>query len=282
MIPYDFNYYLPSSIREAIEIYHYLESKGQNPVYYGGGTEIITLGRLNLVPTRAVIDIRDIPESQILGTHHDHISLGAALSLTRIEEANVFPLLTKISSEVADHTARNKITLGGNICGRIFYREAVLPFLLTDSEVLIAGPRGVHYFPLHERFDQHLRLDKGEFLVLLRTKREDTGLPYVAIKRRQQWETGYPLVTIAAIKKESHIRVAFSGVCPFPFRSRRLEEELNNPELPMNERVRYATRHLPSPILNDVEGSSDFRLFVIQNLLVEILTTLGGDRDAKI
>ena len=55
---------------------------------------------------------------------------------------------------MADHTARGKITLGGNICAQIFYREAVLPFLLADSEVIIAGPKGMKVAAINQVFDE--------------------------------------------------------------------------------------------------------------------------------
>jgi CO/xanthine dehydrogenase FAD-binding subunit len=73
--------------------------------------------------------------------------------------------LTEVASEVTDQTARNKITIGGNICGRIIYREAVLPFLLADGQVLLAGPGGFRTMPINQIFDQTLQLEQGELLV---------------------------------------------------------------------------------------------------------------------
>ena len=73
---------------------------------------------------------------------------------------------------MADHTARGKITLGGNICAQIFYREAVLPFLLADSQVVIVGPDGIRVSPINEIFHKQLQLKKGEFLVQIATDKE--------------------------------------------------------------------------------------------------------------
>ncbi|MFC3885746.1 FAD binding domain-containing protein [Bacillus songklensis] len=282
MISFDFEYYRPASIQEAIELFQRLEGEGKQPIYYSGGTEIITLGRLDLVVTKAVIDIKGIPECRVLQYEEDYLALGGGLSLTEIEEANLFPLLSKTASEVADHTARNKITVGGNICGQIFYREAVLPFLLTDSQVITAGLNGLRTEPINTVFNQHLQLEKGEFLVLLLTEKDYLDMPHISIKIRQQWDTGYPLATIAAIKKEEQVRVAFSGVCPFPFRSKEIEEELNNKQLSLDERVNRAIRLLPEPILDDVEGSAEYRKFVIKTTLVDIITGLEGDEHAII
>jgi CO/xanthine dehydrogenase FAD-binding subunit len=281
MIPYDFEYYKPASIAEAVQLFWELERQGKSPVYYSGGTEIITLGRLNLVKTHAVIDIKSIPETQALGFQQNWLVTGAALPLTKIEEANLFPLLSKTSSEVADRTARNKITIGGNICGQIFYREAVLPFLLADSQVVIAGRNRLKRRLIHDVFNRNLQLDKGEFLVCLITDTAYLDLPHISIKRRKQWEIGYPLITVAAMRKDARIRVAVSGLCPFPFRSTALEEQLNQKQIPFETRIDQAIRHLPSPVLNDVEGSSEYRIFVLRNTLFDILMELEEGRDAS-
>lgn len=278
MLPFDFDYYKPTTLKEAVDLYQYLDQRGKKPMFFSGGTELITLGRIDLAYTEAVIDIKDIPECKVMQVSGDHILFGSTLTLTTIEEANLFPLLTKTASEVADHTARGKISLGGNICARIFYREAVLPFLLTDSQVFIVGPKGKKLMPINEIFQEQLQLKKGEFLVQLTTETRFISAPFVSIKRRQQWDTGYPLITIAALKLGQEIRVAISGLCPFPFRSKEFEAPLNKSELPMVSRIDEALAKLPSPILDDVEGSAKYRLFVLRNLLFDVIAALETSR----
>ncbi|MED2971326.1 FAD binding domain-containing protein [Fictibacillus sp. B-59209] len=277
MLSFEFDYYHPTSIEEAVQLFHTLDEERKYPLYYSGGTEIITLGRLNLVYTNAVIDIKGIPECNVMESHGDSFVTGAALSLTAIEEHNGFPLLSKAASGVADHTARNKITIGGNICGQIFYREAVLPYLLTDSKIVAAGMDGNRTVALMNVFNKTLSLKRGEFLVQLQTDKHYLDLPYHCVKKRQQWDTGYPLVTIAAIKAEEGIRVAFSGVCPFPFRSREMEKALNANGASLQDRILASLKHLPTPVLDDIEGSSQYRLFVLKNTLFDILEELEGD-----
>ena len=274
MLPFDFDYFKPATLKEAVDLYQYLDLQGKQPIFFSGGTELITLGRIDLAFTEAVIDIKDISECKVMQESGDHLLLGSALSLTKIEEANLFPLLSKTAGEVADHTARGKITLGGNICARIFYREAVLPFLLSDSQVLIIGPERKKMVPINEIFQEQLQLKKGEFLVQLATEKRFVAAPFVSFKRRQQWDTGYPLITVAALKIGQEIRIAVSGLCPFPFRSRELESALNKRELPPESRVDEALGNLPKPILDDVEGSAKYRLFVLRNLLLDVLASL--------
>ncbi|MBO0961184.1 FAD binding domain-containing protein [Neobacillus sp. MM2021_6] len=274
MLSFDFDYYRPDTLQEAVGLLQYLEQEGKQPFIFSGGTELITLGRIDLATTEAVIDIKNIADCGVMQGSGDHLFLGSTLSLTTIEEANLFPLLTRIASGVADHTARRKITLGGNICARIFYRETVLPFLLADSQVLLIGPNGKKIVLINEIFNEELVLEPGEFLIQIATENRFIRAPFFSIKRRQQWDTGYPLITIAALKMDQQIRVGISGLCPFPFRSREVESALNNQGQSKEVRVEGALAVLPQPILDDVEGSSEYRLFVLRNLLFDMLAAL--------
>lgn len=276
MIPYHFEYHRPTTLSEALQLYETLNKEEKEPIYYSGGTEIITLSRLSLVQTKAVIDIKGIKECLMSGFDNKFLITGSGLSLTTIEEENYFPLLRQASKEIADRTARNKITIGGNICGKIFYREAVLPFLLTDSRVLIGDRTGVKVKQAMDIFNGVLKLKKGELLVQALTPKSDVLLPYYYVKRRQQWEIGYPLITAAALKKDGRIRAAFSGISPYPFRSVEMEQVLNNQELSTEEKVEQALNKVPDLLLNDTEGSKQYRLFVLKTILNDILLELGG------
>ncbi|MHC0038552.1 FAD binding domain-containing protein [Pseudoneobacillus sp. C159] len=276
MLAANIEYYKPMTIEEAVEQFSRLIKENKYPMYYGGGTEILTLGRLNLIQPGAVIDIKAIKETLAHEFHHENFIFGANLPLTYIEEKNTFPLLTQTSIGIADHTARNKITLGGNLLGKIFYREAILPFLICDSKAVIAGYNGQKTFPILQIFNETIQLEEGQFLVQLFIEKKYLTLPFVVLKIRQQWETGYPLLTVASMKVENQLRFAFSGLCPFPFRSQEVEAELNKTFLPIEKRIENAIEHLPSPVLDDLEGSKEYRLFVLRNTLIEIINELEG------
>ncbi|MDV2583678.1 FAD binding domain-containing protein, partial [Alkalibacillus haloalkaliphilus] len=62
MISFDFEYYKPTSINEATQLFQSLVEQGKEPIYFSGGTEVITLGRINQIQTDAVIDFKGIPE----------------------------------------------------------------------------------------------------------------------------------------------------------------------------------------------------------------------------
>lgn len=276
MISFNFAYYKPTSISETVRTFQNLHDQGMDPIYYNGGTEIITMARLNAISTRAVIDIKGIPECQVQEFQNQHLVIGASVSLTQVAEANLFPFLGEACRKIADHTSRNKITLGGNINGMIPYREAVLPLLLTDTHVMLAGMNGFRTLPIQNAFRQTLQLEPGEFLVQVRTARGDTELPFVYMKKTRMEKVDYPLVTLAAVKKENRIRVALSGVCAFPFRSPEMEDVLNDQSLAREERVRQALQRIPAPLVHDIHGSAGYRSFVLFHALVDTLIQLEG------
>lgn len=276
MIAFNFDYYLPSSINEAVNLFQELDRENGKPVYYGGGTEIITFARKNDLHMGAVIDLKGIPEAKALYEEEDKIVIGAAVTLTAAEEASFFPLLTKTSGFAADHTSRDKITFCGNICGRIIYKEAILTPLITNAHVLIAGKYGVRTEDINKIFDQKLKLEKGELLLQIILDRSCGELPYYAVKKTKLSRVAYPLLSMAAVKKGNKMRYAFSGVCSFPFRSNSMEECLSNTSLDPEKRVEKALKYIPGSILSNAEGSSEYRKFVLKNTLLDSIKVLEG------
>lgn len=276
MIPFNFDYYRPDTILEAVQIYKELESQGKEPLFYGGGSEIISMARVHNIYTKAVIDLKAIPECNVLEFRDDLLVIGSSATLSSISESKLFPLLGKASGRIADHTMQCKITLGGNLGGTIIYREAVLPLLLSDCYALVASGDQLKQVPIHEIFNERLTLQKGEFIVQFIIGKEYTSLPYVHVKKTKNEKIDYPLVSIAAMKKDNRIRLAMSGVCSFPFRSAQVEENFNNRNIPLEERASNVLEALPAPVLNDVSGSDIFRKFVLKNTLIDTLETLEG------
>ncbi|RKP58229.1 xanthine dehydrogenase [Cohnella endophytica] len=274
MIPFDFEYYKPTSVQLAVKWFHFLQKKGKNPLYFAGGTEIITWARQNSIHPGAVVDLKSIPECNAMEMRNDKLIIGACVTLSALSAANSFPLLSETAQGIADQTARNQITLGGNICGNIYYRESVLPLLLANSRIVIAGMNGIREASIRDIFLRHLRLGNGEFLVKTITDRSYLSLPFVHYKKRQIGNVGYPLVTVAAFKKDSQIHTAYSGVCSFPFRSAQIDRELNDSSIPLSDRIVQAIDYLPAPLLNNAEGSAPYRKFVLKQTMADAVHTL--------
>ena len=274
MIPFDFEYYRPDTMQEATDIFRQLESEGKTPVYYSGGTELISMARVGNVIFDAAIDIKNIPECRVLEYDQDNnLVLGSALTLSEITESNQFPLLGKTAGRIADHTMQCKITLGGNLASTIIYRETVLPLLTADSRAVVASHDGLREYPINEIFNQRLNLEKGSFLVKIVTNRGFAESPYFHIKKRKNEKIDYPLLTTAGIKVGGMLRIAFSGLCSYPFRSMQIENILNGTGS-FEERADKIADTVSENILNDTSGSSEYRKFVLENTIINVLETM--------
>ena len=274
MIPFDFEYYRPDTMQEATDIFRQLESEGKTPVYYSGGTELISMARVGNVIFDAAIDIKNIPECRVLEYDQDNnLVLGSALTLSEITESNQFPLLGKTAGRIADHTMQCKITLGGNLASTIIYRETVLPLLTADSRAVVASHDGLREYPINEIFNQRLNLEKGSFLVKIVTNRGFAESPYFHIKKTKNEKIDYPLLTTAGIKVGGMLRIAFSGLCSYPFRSMQIENILNGTGS-FEERADKIVDTVSENILNDTSGSSEYRKFVLKNTIINVLETM--------
>lgn len=276
MIPFNFEYNKPDNISEAVKLFDELDLKGKKPIYYGGGTEFISMARANNIYSEAVIDIKGISECIIHELKEGELQIGAAVTLTQIAEANLFPLLGLTVKRIADHTIQDKITLGGNISGTIIYREAVLPLLVSNSNVVIAGTNGIRIVPLMEAFRQRILLNKGEFIIKFIIKENFLNLPFLHVKRTKNDKIDYPLITLAALKCNNSINIAFSGLFQYPFRSISIEKHLNDTSLQAEDRIIEIISSISDSTLSDLNGSAEYRRFVLQIMLSEVIEKLEG------
>ncbi len=117
-------------------------------------------------------------------------------------------------------------------------------------------------------------LQPDEFLVQIIIPVEYLRLPDINIKKRRQSTIGYPLVSIAANRKDDQIRFAISGLSDFPFRSHEMEEEINRYSLHKEMRIQNAINNIPHPVKDNLFGSADYRKLLIQNTLLEVIDAL--------
>ncbi|MGE4485701.1 MAG: xanthine dehydrogenase family protein subunit M [Oscillospiraceae bacterium] len=274
MIPFDFEYYRPDSIKEAVDVFYTLKNDGKSPVYYGGGSELISMARVGNASFDAVVDIKNVPECRAMGAENGKLILGSALTLSDISESRLFPLMEKTGGRIADHTMQCKITLGGNLASSIIYRETVLPLLLSDAKLTVANRDGIREYNMSQTFRERLLLQSGDLLVRAAVAMEYTTAPFIHVKKTKNEKIDYPLITAAALKKDGFIRIAFSGLASFPFRDCGLENILNDGSLSFRERALKIGESLNGIYLNDLSGSSEYRKFVLMNTLENILETM--------
>ncbi|MDP4110156.1 MAG: FAD binding domain-containing protein [Bacillota bacterium] len=278
MIPFDFEYYLPDTLKEASEIFVTLQKEGRSPLYYGGGTEIISMARVMNVTPGAVIDIKKIPECLEFGINDNHITIGAAVTLAKITASGIFPLLGLAAGRIADHTVQEKITLGGNLAGTIIYHESLLPLLISDSSVCLQSAEGLKEAPVPEVFSGG-GLRPGELIVKISLEKKFAQCPYFHIKKSKIEKIGYPLVTVCVLLYDNVMRTAVSGLCHFPLRLADVPLDPDTDEAVLAENL---VRNISAPIRNDASGSADYRTFILIKTVESIIRELKQIKKDKI
>lgn len=155
------------------------------------------------------------------------------------------------------------------------YRETSLPLLLSDAAVTVFGREAARKVSFESVFQGRMQLSPGEFIVQIHVPGWALHAPHFHVKRTTNEKIDYPLVSMAAMIKNERLRVAFSGLCSYPFRSPQMEAVLNDSSLSCADRAEEAGRLLPEPAHKDVEGSGEYRLFVFKNMVEALLEELA-------
>lgn len=277
MISYDFEYYRPETYEKAIEVFKSKLDEGKNPVYYSGGTETVTYARTKIIKTGAVIDLKAIEETNEFSEEENKLVYGSSLNLNDIIEKTSFKLMSDVIGKIADHTVRNRLTIGGNVCGRLFYREGILPVMVSDGVLVIAGENGIRRQNIMDGFDKRIKLAPGEILLQIEIDKKYIEYPYINTRKERSGEIDYPLFHISALKVNDYVKYAFSGLCPFPFRDIEIEKILNDRSIEEKERVIQAANMLPSNIIDDIHSSREFRKHLFENDLLDIVKQMEGE-----
>ncbi len=274
MIATDFIFCVPETLNELTDACSDLG--GENFLYYGGGSEIISMARVGSIAPKALIDLKRIREFTDIRAERGMYSLGAAATLKSIAVDNSFPLLSETISRIADHTNQCRITLGGNVCGTIAYREAVLPLLLADANVVTFKNGKTRSRPVMQAFDKRLNRENDEAVLRFEMDLSFAHMACVHAKRTRGDKIDYPVVTIAAIKTPAGARFALSGVTAYPFRNIALEQVFSDEKRSSSERADEIMNMLPEKPISDVLASADWRAYQTRNALIYAMDRLEG------
>lgn len=115
MRPRPFEYYAPSSLREALN----LLSTTEDAKILAGGQSLITLMKLRLAAPNALIDINGITELGYIREENGIIAVGALTRHDQLAQERIIqekcPLLAEAASVIADQQVRNRGTIGGSL-----------------------------------------------------------------------------------------------------------------------------------------------------------------------
>lgn len=275
----DFEYIIPSTLDEAIQI---LSTHGSSARILAGGTDIIVIMRSGYARPKLVIDIKKIPELLELRTGESGLTIGAAVTCSRInknpEIIEQFPALIDTTSLIGGIQIQGRATVGGNLCNAAPSADTVPALIVYGAKVKIVSANGFRELPVEEfcLAPRQTVLKEDEILVNLTIPKPPirSGAKFLRFIPRNEMDIAVANAA-AAIELEKNgrtcrsARIAIGASSPTPLFVEEAGMSLVGKEIDDAGIARAAriAMEAASPI-DDMRGTVEHR-----KQLVEVLTT---------
>jgi CO/xanthine dehydrogenase FAD-binding subunit len=277
----DFEYESPESLEGAIQL---LSSSEAKPL--AGGTDLIDHLRTGRVVADVVIDIKKIPELNVLEINDNGLRLGAAVSCMKICQHDgireQYPSLTDACTIIGGIQIQSRASVGGNLCNSGAAADSTPALIALGGICVIVGPDGTREVPVEEFCtgpSQNI-LKHGELLTEIHfpLPKGKSSSHYRRFIPRFEMDiavvgVGASVTLDDAGEKISAARVALCAVAAKPFLAEKVDEFLVG-QAPTEETFTQAgaiARELISPI-DDHRGTAEFRTHVTGVLVRRVLT----------
>ncbi|HEY3663929.1 MAG TPA: xanthine dehydrogenase small subunit, partial [Chthoniobacterales bacterium] len=227
-----------------------------------------------------LISVEAIPELSALGSTPNEWTIGAAATLTRIDEmlGADFPELREMLLVFGSRQIRNRATMGGNLVTASPIGDSAPVLLALEAQVVLASASGQRQIPLDDFFVSYRKtaLQPGEILLSIIVPRitpEKRSIRnFYKVSKRREMDISTVAGCFAVSLGESgtivRARLAYGGVAAMPARARKTEEALIGkpwrPETAEEVLAVLATEFNP---ITDVRGSAVYRQQLLATLL---------------
>lgn len=276
MFPANFDYALPATLDEAIDL---LTQHGEEAKILAGGHSLIPAMKLRLAQPKILVDLRRVAQLDQIRRDGSHVSIGAMATHDAIERSSVLaeacPLLPMVAAEIGDVQVRNKGTIGGSLAHADPAADWPAAALALEAEMEIAGPGGSRRRVGAEKFFVDMlqtALRPNEVLVAVHVPVTGNTVAYV---KTAQKASGFALCGVAAWidRGRRRVRVGVTGVSAKPFRAESVERELESGEITADT-IASAAGRVGEGVepLGDIHASGEFRLHLARVNTIKALT----------
>jgi xanthine dehydrogenase small subunit len=236
---------------------------------------------VNLHDRRAplIVAIDQLPELRSLAVADTHVTIGAALTLTQVQEllAGRIPLLDALFPRFASRLIRNAATFGGNLATASPIGDAAPVLLALDASIVLAGPAGTRVVELADFFTGYRQtaLQPGELIVAIEVPLPLAGLTsFQKVAKRHLDDISGVAIALALDLADGVITratIGLGGVAAIPIRARATEAALVGQPWDARTAARAAAvlRQEGSPI-DDHRASADYRRAMLGNALLRL------------
>jgi aerobic carbon-monoxide dehydrogenase medium subunit len=231
MIPQEFEYSAPATLKEALGLLKSGEAK-----ILAGGMSLVPLMKLRLATPEHVVDLGRIPGLNEIREEGGSIKIGAMATHYQIESSPVLrgrsPLLAEAASNIGDVQVRNMGTIGGSIAHADPAADYPASLFALEAKVHIAGASSDRTVSVDDFFQDTFTtaVQPGEIVVdiIVPVETAGTGSSY---QKMVQPASGFAIVGIAArIRKQGGkipmARIGVTGLAPKAYRAANVEKLL--------------------------------------------------------
>lgn len=222
-----FEYVRAKSVDEAIAV---LAKHGERARPLAGGTDALVMARAGRWELDAFVDIKHIPETNILELGASEFRMGAAVPCYRVYEdeqiSAKFPGLVDSANIIGGIQIQSRAGLGGNLCNASPSADGIGPLIVHNTTCVIAGPNGTREVAVEDfcTGPGQSVIGNGEFLIEMKmpVPKKGFGAAYERFTPRNEMDIAVAGVASSVQLDGNTIvsaRVALASVGPTPILS---------------------------------------------------------------
>jgi len=280
----DFEYEAPPTLADAINLF---STCGEAARAMAGGTDLIDQVRTGQRAPDVVVDLKKVPELNILELSSSCLRLGAAVPCSRIyadaQIGDSYAALADSCRLIGGIQIQNRGSVGGNLCNSSPAGDSIPSLIALAAVCVIAGPGGTRELSVEDFCTAPGRnvLQANEILVELRfpPKPACSGSHYRRFTPRNEMDIAVCGVGASVVldeRRETFVsgRIGLGAVAPTPLLAQEASEMLAG--RPVTEetirQVAAAVRAAAKPI-DDMRGTKEFRVHLAGILTERVLKT---------
>ncbi len=271
-----FEYVPAKTVAEATSL---LAEKGDQAKPLAGGTDLIVMVRENRRQLERMVDIKDLPETNVLSYSPDTgLDLGAAVPCHKIYADDAisaaYPGLIDAAKIIGGTAIQGRASVGGNLCNASPAADTIPPLIVLGAICVITGPNGSTREVPVEQFctaPGQSVLETGELLVSLKIPAPPTNSSsfYLRFIPRNEMDIAVVGAGASVVLDDTKTaivsaRIGLAAVAPTPLLAEEAGASLAGKEI-SDEAINVAAeaaQAIASPI-SDMRGTAEQRTHLV-------------------
>jgi aerobic carbon-monoxide dehydrogenase medium subunit len=260
MIPAQFDYLAPTSLKEAVAM---LAQHGDRAKLLAGGHSLIPAMKLRLSQPELLVDLGRVKDLSYINEKNGQMRIGAMTTHYQLESSarprSICPLLPETASHIGDVQVRNKGTIGGSLAHADPAADWPAAIIALQAELVATSSSGERVIKADDFFVDVMTtaLAPNEILTEIRVPVTParTGQAYV---KMAQPASGFAVVGIAVtLTRDQSGRctaagIGVTGLAPKAYRANKAEDALKGTSLDASSFERAAAH-----IADGIEPNAD-------------------------